>query len=147
MGGYSSGKHEIFPAGERYDRMKPEGPTVIGRSVSVNGTIYAKEDVSLDCPVEGSISLPESRLTVGPNARVKADIEAQDVVIYGRVEGNIRATGRIELRESAVMLGDLVASRLSIEENTTVKGKVELLESGAVRTKQSETGDAPKAQA
>lgn len=127
--------------------MKPEGPTVIGRSVSINGNIYAKEDVSLDCPVEGSISLPESRLTVGPNARVKADIEAQDVVIYGHVEGNIRATGRIELRESAVMLGDLVASRLSIEENTTVKGKVELLESGGARTTQPQTSDALKAKA
>ncbi|GAC1648649.1 MAG: hypothetical protein NVS9B15_07500 [Acidobacteriaceae bacterium] len=127
--------------------MKPEGPTVIGRSVSINGKIYAKEDVSLDCPVEGSISLPESRLTIGPNSRVKADIEAQDVVIYGHVEGNIRATGRIELREAAVMLGDIVASRLSIEENTTVKGKVELLESGGVRTTQPEKNNAPKAQA
>lgn len=127
--------------------MKPEGPTVIGRSVSINGKIYAKEDVSLDCPVEGSISLPESRLTIGPNARVKADIEAQDVVIYGVVEGNIRATGRIELRESAVMVGDLVAGRLSIEENTSVKGKVELLDSGAARSTKHETSDAPKAQA
>lgn len=114
--------------------MKPEGPTVIGRSVSINGKISAQEDVSLDCMMEGSISLPAGRLTVGPNARVKADIEAQDVVIYGLVEGNIHASGRIELRESAVVLGDLVANRLSIEENTSIKGKVELLESGVKRT-------------
>lgn len=113
--------------------MKPEGPTVIGKSVTINGQISSREDVSLDGLVEGKISLPESRLTLGPNARIKADIEAQDVVIYGLVEGNIRATGRIELRESAILRGDLVAARLSIEENTTLKGKVELLESSALK--------------
>ena len=105
-----------------------EGTSVIGRSVTINGQISASEDVSIDGLVEGTISLPNSRLTLGPNARVTADIEAQDVVIYGLVEGNIHATGRIELRESAVLRGDLVASRLSIEENTSIKGKVELLD-------------------
>lgn len=96
--------------------------------------------------MEGSVSLPNGRLTVGPNARVKADIEAQDVVIYGLVEGNIRASGRIELRESAVMLGDLVASRLSIEENTSIKGKVELLDTaGGQRTGGSAAGESSQA--
>ena len=113
--------------------MKSEGPTVIGNSVKINGQISATEDVSLDGVVEGKISLPQSRLTLGPNARIKAEIEAQDVVIYGRVEGNVRATGRIELRESATLLGDIVASRLSIEENTSIKGKVELIDSGTPR--------------
>jgi cytoskeletal protein CcmA (bactofilin family) len=57
---------------------------------------------------------------------VMADISTHDVVIYGLVEGNIRADGRIELRESAVVRGDIVAERLSIEENASIKGKVEL---------------------
>ena len=80
----------------------------------------------------------EGRLTVGPNARLMADVQAREVVIFGLVEGNIRATGRIELRASAVVRGDLFAERLSIEENASVKGRVELLErtagAGAVRT-------------
>ena len=111
----------------------PEGSTVIGRSVTIRGELSGKEDLYMDGVVEGTISLPESRLTVGPNARVKADINAHDVVIYGLVEGNIRAAGRIELRESAVMRGDIVAERLSIEENARIKGKVELSEISAAR--------------
>jgi len=112
--------------------MKPaEGSTVIGRSITIHGELSGKEDLYMDGLVEGTISLPESRLTVGPNARVMADVEARDVVIYGVVEGNIRATGRIELRESAVMKGDLVAGRLSIEENASIAGRVELSESAA----------------
>jgi cytoskeletal protein CcmA (bactofilin family) len=106
----------------------PEGSTVIGRSVTIHGELSGKEDLYMDGIVEGTISLAESRLTVGPNSRVVADIVAHDVVIYGHVEGNIRAAGRIELRESGVLKGDIVAGRLSIEENASIKGKVELSE-------------------
>ena len=109
--------------------MKPaEGSTVIGRSVTIRGELSGREDLYMDGMIEGTVSLPESRLTVGPNARVMADIHARDVVVYGLVEGNIRAAGRIELRESAVMKGDIVAERLSIEETASIKGRVELVE-------------------
>jgi cytoskeletal protein CcmA (bactofilin family) len=112
--------------------MKPaEGSTVIGKSVTIRGEVSGKEDLYMDGVVEGTIALPDSRLTLGPNARVLADISAGDVVIYGHVEGNIRAAGRIELRDSAVVKGDIVAGRLSIEENASIKGKVELSETAA----------------
>jgi cytoskeletal protein CcmA (bactofilin family) len=106
----------------------PEGSTVIGRSVTIHGELSGKEDLYLDGVIEGTISLPENRLTIGPNARVQADLKVHDVVIYGHVEGNIHASGRIELRESAVVRGDIIAERLSIEENASIKGKVELSE-------------------
>lgn len=109
--------------------MKPaEGSTVIGKSVTIRGELSGKEDLYMDGTVEGTITLQGSRLTIGPNARVLADLTAQDVVIYGLVEGNVRATGRIELRESAVVKGDIAAERLSIEENASIKGRVELSE-------------------
>jgi cytoskeletal protein CcmA (bactofilin family) len=109
----------------------PDGSTVIGKSVTIHGELSGKEDLFMDCILEGTISLPENRLTIGPNARVLADLSVHDVVIYGHVEGNIRAAGRIELRESAVVRGDIVAERLSIEENASIKGKVELSETRA----------------
>jgi cytoskeletal protein CcmA (bactofilin family) len=119
----------MIDARETDKQMKPsEGSTVIGRSVTIRGELSGKEDLYMDGTVEGTITLPGSRLTVGPNARVLADLAAQDVVIYGFVEGNIRATGRIELRESAVVKGDIAAERLSIEENASIKGRVELSE-------------------
>jgi len=115
--------------------MKPaEGSTVIGRSVTISGELSGKEDLTMDGMMEGTISLPESQLTVGPNARVRADVEARDIVIFGVVEGNIRARGRIELRDSAVMKGDLIAGRLSIEENASIKGRVELSDAVSAST-------------
>jgi cytoskeletal protein CcmA (bactofilin family) len=112
-----------------------EGSTVIGRSVTIRGELSGKEDLYFDGTAEGTIALPESKLTLGPNARVTADVDARDVVVYGFVEGNIRATGKIELRESAMVKGDLLAERLSIEENANIQGRVELSEiaTGAAR--------------
>ena len=136
---YSSGKSIIIVDRESDNQMKPaEGSTIIGKSVTIRGEVSGQEDLYMDGTVEGTISLPESRLTLGPNARVMADLSAHDVVIYGRVEGNIRATGRIELRESAQVKGDIIAERLSIEENATVKGKVELSDVAAA------AGSAPR---
>ena len=112
--------------------MKPaESTTVIGRSVTIRGELTGKEDLYMDGVVEGMIALPECRLTVGPNARVLADVDAREMVIYGLVEGNLRAAGRVELRESAVVKGDIVAARLSIEENASIKGRVDMLETMA----------------
>jgi cytoskeletal protein CcmA (bactofilin family) len=109
--------------------MKPaEGSTVIGRSVKIVGDVTGKEDLFVDGVVEGTISLLESRLTVGPNAHLLADLNAREVVIHGIVEGNIHASERIELRASAAVKGDLMALSLSIEENASMAGRVELLE-------------------
>jgi cytoskeletal protein CcmA (bactofilin family) len=107
--------------------MKPaEGSTLIGKSVSIRGELSGSEDLFMDGVLEGTVTLADSRLTVGPNGRVTADLQVRDLIVFGLVNGNVSATGRIELRQSAVLNGDIVASRLSIEENATIKGRVEL---------------------
>ena len=104
-----------------------EGSTHIGKTVSISGDLTGSEDLFLDGKFEGTITLTGSRLTVGPNAQVTADLNVSDIVVFGLVLGNIHATGRIELRQSAVVNGDLHAGRLSIEESATVRGRVELV--------------------
>jgi cytoskeletal protein CcmA (bactofilin family) len=107
--------------------MKPaEGSTVIGKSVTIKGELSGNEDLYMDGDIEGTITLPENALTVGPNARVLADIRVRDVIVFGNVTGNMHATGRVELRHSAVVNGDIFGGRLSIEESAMVKGRVEL---------------------
>jgi cytoskeletal protein CcmA (bactofilin family) len=107
-----------------------EDSTVIGKSVTIRGELSASEDLYLDGEIQGTVSLPGNRLTIGPNARVQADVNVRDVIVFGRLEGNIHAAGRVELRQSAFMQGDITASRLAIEENASVKGKIEI--TGAV---------------
>ncbi len=112
-----------------------EGTTAsIGKSVQIRGEVRGSEDLLVEGFVEGTITLQESRLTVGANARVQADISARDVIVLGTVIGNIVATGRVELRGGANLTGDLQASRLSIEENAGFSGKVDLVQSSASAT-------------
>lgn len=111
--------------------MKPgEVSTTIGPSVSMRGDLSGNEDLFLDGTFEGTVSLPESRLTVGANAHVKAELKVRDLIVFGDIEGNIHASGRIELRQSAVVNGDIFASRLSVEESASIRGRVELTGTG-----------------
>ncbi len=104
------------------------GAAVIGKSVQIRGEVKGSEDLLVDGQVEGTITLSESRLTIGPNARVEAHVSARDVVVLGTLNGNITATGRIELRQGSNLNGDISAARLSIEENAIFKGKVDLVQ-------------------
>ena len=98
----------------------------IGKSVVIKGELSGSEDLYLDGKVEGSISLKGNSLTVGPNGQVKASIEAKGVVVQGKLDGNIQASDRVDLRKSAVVNGDIATQRISIEEGAFLKGKVEI---------------------
>jgi len=98
----------------------------IGKSVQIHGEVKGSEDLVVDGTIEGTITLSESRLTIGPNAHVKANVAARDVILLGALVGDINATGRVELRAGANLTGNIRAGRLSIEENATLSGKVDL---------------------
>ena len=101
----------------------------IGKSVQIRGEVKGSEDLLVDGLVEGTITLTESRLTIGANATVKANVSARDVVVLGKLNGDVSATGRVELRSGSHVSGDLRAGRLSIEENAVFSGKVDLIQS------------------
>ena len=103
-----------------------EDSTLIGKSVSIRGELSGSEDLFLDGKFEGTVTLNDSRLTIGPNATITADLHVRDLIVFGVVEGNVHATGRIELRQSSVVTGDIFAARLSIEESASVRGRVDL---------------------
>lgn len=103
-----------------------EGSTVLGKSVSIKGDVVGTEDLFLDGELDGTIRLPEGRLTIGPNGRARADVEVRDLIVFGQLTGKISASGRVDLRQSATVLGDIRAGTLAIEESATLKGRVEL---------------------
>jgi cytoskeletal protein CcmA (bactofilin family) len=102
-----------------------ESTTTIGRATKVCGEISGTTDLLIDGEVDGIIRLTGARLTIRAEGRVKAKVAAQDVVIIGQIEGEVYATGRVELRNGAVVLGDIFATRLSIEDGSTFRGAVD----------------------
>src|SRR6202167_3860703 len=126
----------------RAPHMNSSG-TVIGKGICIRGEVSGQDDFFLDGVLEGNITLTGKRLTVGANGVVHADIIAGDLVVFGRVEGSLKATGRAELKHSAVFVGDISATRLSIEDNATLQGYVDLTEAAEAKKKEA----APKKQA
>lgn len=112
----------------------------IGKTIVICGEVKGSEDLILDGRVEGTVSLAESRLTVGPTADVAADLTARDVLIMGRVQGNVVASGRVELRAGCNLEGDIRALRLAVEDNAVFRGKVDLTQAVP---KSSETASTP----
>ncbi len=98
----------------------------IGKSVVIKGELSGSEDLYVDGQVEGSISLKNNSLTVGPHGQVKASVEAKGIVVQGKLEGNVTASDRVELRKSAIVSGDITTQRISIEEGAYLKGKVDI---------------------
>jgi cytoskeletal protein CcmA (bactofilin family) len=108
-----------------YMTKQSEGITVIGRGAKLRGDLTCAEDLLIEGEVDGTLRLTGGRLTIGPEAHVRASVGGHDVIIYGRLDGDVRATGRLELRAGAAVVGELFAARLSIEDNATVKAQVD----------------------
>jgi cytoskeletal protein CcmA (bactofilin family) len=115
-------------------------PARIGKSVVILGEVKGSEDLIVDGRVEGTVTLIESRLTIGPNANVAADLSARDVLVLGQVHGNVVASGRVELRAGSVMEGDIRATRLAVEDNAVFRGRVDLSQGAAGTPKAAESG-------
>src|ERR1700753_1363714 len=99
--------------------------TVLGRSAKFRGEYTGAENMVVEGDFEGVIRNSGANVTVGPHARVRAAIAATDVIIYGKGEGQIHATGSVSLRGEANVVGDVLGSRFSMEENSVLRGKVD----------------------
>ena len=109
----------------------PNGPetvggetTLIGTSIVIKGELSGGEDLYIDGQVEGTIDPKGNRLTIGPRGRVKANVNASAVVVQGKLDGSIQASDRVDLKKSAVVTGDIVTQRISIDEGASFKGRV-----------------------
>src|SRR5882672_9315841 len=103
----------------------------LGSSLRVKGDISGTEDLLIDGAVEGMIQLEGRKLTVGTAAKVTADINARDVVVYGYVKGNVRAKGRIEIKKDGSVVGNLTTAQIMIEDGADFKGSIEIDRSAA----------------
>jgi cytoskeletal protein CcmA (bactofilin family) len=98
----------------------------IGKSVIIRGELSGSEDLYLDGEVEGNIDLHNHNLVIGPNGRVRANVQAKDVVIHGKVDGTVTGFERVELKKSAMLNGDINTQRIVIEDGAFFKGAIDI---------------------
>jgi cytoskeletal protein CcmA (bactofilin family) len=102
----------------------------VGKSLVIKGEVTGSESLYIDGQVQGSINLAGNRVTVGRNGVVAANINAREIVILGKVHGNVTASDRIDLRCDGSLTGDAVAARVSIEDGAFFKGGIDICKAG-----------------
>lgn len=100
--------------------------SIIGKTLLIKGEITGSESVHIEGKVEGSIVLPGDRVTVGRDGRVSANIAAQDIVVLGEVLGSCSASDQLDIRSNGSLCGDVVVSRISVEEGAYLTGSIDI---------------------
>jgi cytoskeletal protein CcmA (bactofilin family) len=115
-------KDVVRPTGATADRVMAR----LGPSLHVKGEISGNEDLYIEGTVEGLVHLDEGKLTVGVTAKLTADVLAGEVIVYGSVKGNVRGTGKIEIKKDGSVNGDLTTAQIIIEDGAYFKGSIEI---------------------
>jgi len=108
----------------------------IGKSIVINGELSGGEDLTIEGTVEGKIELRDHVLTVGSNGRIKAEVAAKSIVVFGQVVGNLTASEKVDIKEKGSVEGDVKAPRLAIADGSHFRGSVEM-----PRREEAWTGD------
>jgi cytoskeletal protein CcmA (bactofilin family) len=98
----------------------------ISKGLSIKGEITGTESLFIDGKIEGSINIPGNRVTVGKNGVVNASISAREIVVLGKLKGNVTATDRVDIRAEGALTGDVAAARISIEDGAFFKGGIDI---------------------
>jgi cytoskeletal protein CcmA (bactofilin family) len=119
------------PATPRPVTTTTSDQATIGKSLVIKGEVSGSESLYIDGRVEGSINLSGNRVTVGRNGVVAANISAREIVVLGKVRGNLTASDRVDIRSDGSLTGDVVAARISIEDGAFFKGGIDIRKAGS----------------
>jgi cytoskeletal protein CcmA (bactofilin family) len=104
--------------------------TVLTAETEFHGSLAFSGDLEIYGRLEGAIDSDAGLLTVGESAVIKATVKAQNIIVYGKIQGDVIALGRIELRGKAQVYGDVKTGRLLVEDGVTFVGRSESLHAG-----------------
>jgi cytoskeletal protein CcmA (bactofilin family)/DNA-directed RNA polymerase subunit RPC12/RpoP len=104
----------------------PGDRTLIGTLVMIKGQLLSREDVYLNGQMEGTVEVPECRLTIGPEGRLQANVRAREIVVHGTIRGTVEAAEKIDIRQDAKLVGDIKSGRIIIEDGAYLKGSVDM---------------------
>jgi cytoskeletal protein CcmA (bactofilin family) len=139
------------PSDSQKSQLNPNSPerSTIGRSLVIKGEVSGAESLYIDGQIEGTVDFAGHVVTIGSKGSVAANISASEVVILGKVQGNIQCTDRLDLRSEGSLTGDVVTQRLSVGDGAILKGGVQVraLEQKTDKSQQAKAKQASAASA
>jgi len=131
-------------AAPRNASMNSQDQATIGKSLVIKGEVTGSESLYIDGRVEGSINLSGNRVTIGRNGIVNANINAREIVVTGKVRGNLVASDRVDIRNEGSLTGDVIAQRISIEDGAYFKGGIDIRKPGQKANGEAKDGSMPE---
>jgi len=129
------------PVGARHPAAA--SAALIGKSVVVKGELQGSEDLTIDGQVEGKIELRDHTLAIGAGGRIKAQVFAKAVVVFGELVGNINASETVEIRESGSVDGDIISPRVAIADGAHFRGSIDMQRKGQAAAKGAAAPEPP----
>jgi cytoskeletal protein CcmA (bactofilin family) len=110
---------------------RPTPPTAknlscLGASLEIKGQVSGDEDLQVDGKITGPVSLGGQKVTVGRTGQLNSEVSAREIVVYGKVTGNLRARDRVEIKKDGSVVGDITTARISVEDGADLKGRIEI---------------------
>jgi cytoskeletal protein CcmA (bactofilin family) len=113
------------PASSTSLPVSPRAGACISQGIRIKGEVTGSEDLFVDGVVDGKLNIVNGSLTIGPNGSVKADVSAREVIVRGKIEGNVTAREKVALWSTGQVTGEVRTDRLAIEDGALLRGKVE----------------------
>jgi|SRR5580692_4332999 cytoskeletal protein CcmA (bactofilin family) len=107
------------------DNMNNTSKNVLGSDVEIKGNIKFTGELAFDGKLDGEIHT-DGILHLGDSAVINGNISAQSVIVRGKINGNITAKEKIEIKGKTELFGDIRAAKLAVEEGVTFVGKTEV---------------------
>jgi cytoskeletal protein CcmA (bactofilin family) len=139
----ASSFHIEAPAKEA--RQAPKGVSVLGPTLTFRGgELSSNEDLVIEGTVEGKIAHQSHHLTIGKTGKVKANVRARLITVYGTVEGDLHGDEGVQIAATAHVIGNVVAPRVSLEPGARFEGSITTRDDtrGAARPTQADPADA-----
>jgi cytoskeletal protein CcmA (bactofilin family) len=99
-------------------------PATVNHGIIIKGEISGQGDFILDGAFEGKVRLPDGTFTVGPHAKVTAEIEAREIIVRGEVVGTLRARERVHISSTGRLTGDMDTRGIIVEDGAILHSKV-----------------------
>jgi cytoskeletal protein CcmA (bactofilin family) len=143
--GAPSGQHPVNAS----PAVSANAAACVSQGIKIKGEIHGSEDLFVDGTLQGKIHITEGTVTVGPNGRVNAEIDAREIIVRGEVTGTLKAKERVQIWSSGKAIGDVQTRRIAIEDGAVLRGRVEIVhqkdELQATRPANSAAAAAPAA--
>jgi cytoskeletal protein CcmA (bactofilin family) len=118
--------HSNAKAANRPPNLPARPVTCLGATLEFTGKISGQEDLQIEGKVDGPISLQGHRLMVGPTGNLNSEIIANEVIVHGKITGNLHVRDRVEIKNGGAVFGDITTARISIDEGADFKGRAEI---------------------